>query len=232
MRLSNIITDLYEQANPSDEEFWRTVDVVKWPSDHNYDRIKYQLMRMLTPPQAEGLRRKYDKFYKKLNSLLTGHVDGVGDDGYSDLLAHIIGSGKSAYDSIIDDPDIAQNIVDNNEYVESFSYAFPDKSDYKDIDPDRIKSQAEKYLNNLQPLLGSHSPIKSKEAAQQIQSMVKRLRYAADGNFEKAVKNWNREAYSMWGILTSMRGDSGGRILDLNHGPSNFMNDLVNFAKH
>jgi len=237
MRLSNIITDLYEQANPSDEEFWRIVSKVDWNLDHNYDRIKYQLMRTVSPAQAEGLRRKFDKFYKKLDYVLSGHVEGVGDDGYNDLLSHIIGSGKKTYDAVINEPDLAQTIVDNNEYVESFAYVFPDsrattETGYKDIDPDNMKAQAEKYLGMLQPLVGQHSPVESKESAQLILSMIKRLRAAADGNFEKAAKGWDRESYSKWGSLTNMRGDSGGRIHDLNFGPSNFLNDLVNFTKH
>lgn len=47
---------------------------------------------------------------------------GVGDDGFWDLCAHIIGLGYKVHESIINDPMLLINYED--EYVENFEYIF------------------------------------------------------------------------------------------------------------
>ena len=228
MRLSNIITDLYEQANPSDAEFWKTVKEAKWTSDHNYNRIKVQWMRKLTPPKSEGMRRTFSKFSKKLDAKISDQVEGVGDDGYSDVLAHIVGAGKTFYDSVMKDPSLAQRLIDNDQYKESFAYAFPSKEDYREIDPHDLSFRAERTLERLQVFIGPRSPIKKEEHARVMHDMVKRLRLAADQNFRKAIAGWDKEKYSAWGELVQKfrKYDS-----NLNYGASNLLNDLENFSK-
>jgi len=48
----------------------------------------------------------------------------VSDDGFWDLTAHIVGLGKERYDSIIENPEIAQEISINYMYKENFQYIF------------------------------------------------------------------------------------------------------------
>ena len=226
MRLHTII-DLHEQANPTMEKFWETVKNARWTSDHNYDRIKYQWMRKLTPSQAEGLRRRFDEVKAKLDRKITNVTSGVGDDGYSDLLSHIIGMGKEAYDEVMADPSLAQGIIDRDEYVESFLYSFPYEDDWLSVDPKHLIDQATKYLEGLEQLTGSRSPIKSQESAEALKDMIKRLRIAVSGDFKKAVRGWNKEEYNRWGRLTRETEEYEGI-----YGPPNLINDLVSFITH
>jgi len=232
MRLSHIITDLHEQANPSDAEFWKTVKNARWTSDHNYDRIKYQWMRTLTQPQSEGLRRKFDKIRARLNNKITNIVYHVSDDGFSDLVAHIIGMGKDTYDAVMQNPRLAQNIIDANEYVENFGYSFPDKDDYNLIDPQHLIKQATGYLENLSELTGNRSVISSQEDADTLRDMIKRLRFAESGDFKKAIQingGWDKVLYNRWGKLARHVERTGW--FDAMYGPPNLLNDLKDFLK-
>ena len=225
MRLSNIITDLHEQANPSDEGFWEIVKNARWTSDHNYDRIKYQWMRTMTLPQAEGLRRKFDKFRSRLDNKITDKVHGVGDDSFSDVIAHIIGMGKHAYDLVMKDPSLAQRLIDAHEYVENFGYAFPDKDDYNLIEPKYLIKQATGYLEELSELTSNRSAIKSQEDAETLRDMIKRLRAAESGDFKKATQGWDRSKYKHWGKIVDNTDH------DVLYGPPNLIDELKAFLK-
>jgi len=222
MRLSHIITDLHEQANPTNEKFWETVKKAKWTSDHNYDRIKYQWMRELTPSQIEGLRRKFDKFRARLDNKITSVVHGVGDDSFSDVLAHIIGMGKEAYDAVMKDPSLAQQLIDDNKYRESFSYAFPYKDDYHLIDPQYLISRATSYLEDLSELT---SAITSQRDAETLRDMIKRLRIAETGDFKKATQGW--DGSKRWGELVRNTREH----ISVMQGPSYLMDELEAFLK-
>jgi hypothetical protein len=67
-------------------------------------------------------RRKQEKLYRQLFD-----VQGVSDDSYDDLLWQIVANGEEFYNNITLEK--AQSMVDNNEYTESFAYAFHHVSD-------------------------------------------------------------------------------------------------------
>ena len=48
----------------------------------------------------------------------------VGDDGFWDLTAHIVGLGKVRYESVMKDPSIARLMSINNMFKENFEYSF------------------------------------------------------------------------------------------------------------
>ena len=62
-------------------------------------------------------RRKCVELYKPLFD-----VKGVSDDSYDDLRWQIVANGEEFYNNITLEK--AQSMVDNNEYTESFAYAF------------------------------------------------------------------------------------------------------------
>jgi phage anti-repressor protein len=62
-------------------------------------------------------RRKQEKLYRQLFD-----VTGVSDDSYDDLLWQIVANGEEFYNNITLEK--AQSMIDNNEYTESFAYAF------------------------------------------------------------------------------------------------------------
>lgn len=222
----NTIIDLHEQANPTVEKFWEVVKQVKWTSDHNYTRIKYQFMRSFTKPQVDGLRQRLEQMTNNLDRKLSNRVEGVGDDGYSDLLAHIVGMGKESYDAVLADPTMAQDIIDKNQYKESFSYAFPFEDDWNNLNLQHLIKEAEKYLETLVRMTGSHSSIKSQASAETIKDMIKRLRIAMSGDFKKATRGWDTDTYNRWSDFVDETNFGG------HHGPPNLINDLRDFITY
>ena len=63
------------------------------------------------------VRQKVNSLYDELFG-----VEGVSDDGYSDLLYQIVANGEDFYNNIT--LERAQQMIDNEEYKESFAYAF------------------------------------------------------------------------------------------------------------
>jgi len=221
--LNSVISALFEAV--SDEKFWDFVRRCDWPRDHDYERIKMKMLRSLTKQEVESYRDTKAEFTNKLDTKIGDVVSGVGDDGYSDLLAHIVGSGKELYDAVMDDPSIAQKIVDNYDYHESFSYAFPYEDDWKYLNKEphiRRAQEAFEELSNPDLI----PAIKSEAAATVYKDILNRLKMVLNNKFEKAVEGWSKDSYRNWGAFTSeVRNVDPG----MHHGPPNVLNDVKKY---
>ncbi len=226
--LSAVIDDLFEADAVSDGEFWDFVRKTGWNKDQDYDRIKKMMLRTMNPESVKAMRDRFDNLYNILSRKINDEVENIGDDGYSDLLSHIIGMGKKLYNDILQDPSIAQKIIDARAYEESFSYVFPHDDDWKMNDPQHFMDQATKYLEDLSPLTtGKIQVTIHKEDVETIRDMVKRLRSVESGNFRKAVDGWDRDEYSRWGVLA---GRAKSEDVDLHYGFGNLLYDVQRFA--
>lgn len=224
--LSAVINDLFESV--SEKEFWTFVSKAQWTEDHDYNRIKKMILRTMDKDSARELDKTYRQIYGKLHTHIFDDVEGVSDDSYSDLIAHIVGSGKGLYDAVMDNPSLAQQIIDEHKFKESFSYAFPFDDDWKMNDPKHFMNQATKYLEDLAPLTTGKIQVPlHKEDAKTIRDMVKRMRNIESGNFRKAVDGWDRDEYNRWG---SIAGRARKENIDLHFGFVNLLNDVQRFA--
>ena len=97
------------------------VEHVQWNKDHDYRRIE-NILRQTDPKISKELEHIYGEKTNELNIKLDDKVSGVSDDGYSDLLSHIVGSGKKLYDEVLRDWEVAQDIIERREYEEGFQY--------------------------------------------------------------------------------------------------------------
>jgi len=221
--LNSVISALFEAV--SDEKFWDFVRRCDWPRDHDYERIKMKMLRTLTKQEVESYNNAYGEFRGKLSTKLTDVVSGVGDDSYSDLLAHIVGSGKELYDAVMDDPSIAQKIIDNYDYHESFSYAFPYEDDWNLLDKKPHIERAQEAIEELSnPDLVQ--AIKSEATAMLYKDVLTRLKLVLNNKFEKAVEGWSKQSYRGWGAFTSEVADVDPGI---HHGPPNVLNDVKRY---
>ena len=94
-----------------------------YKKDNDYRRT--QKMFGMMDEEARNLFEKLvDWKISKLYDILLNDVRGVGDDGFSDLTYDIISRGTEFFNKVIENPSIAQEIVDNHDYKESFSYTF------------------------------------------------------------------------------------------------------------
>ena len=69
-------------------------------------------------------------------------VTGVSDDSYDDLRWQIVANGEEFYNNITLEK--AQSMIDNNEYTESFAYAFHKIDDL--VEEDKQSNQREQQL--------------------------------------------------------------------------------------
>ena len=129
-------------------EFWKTIEGMnfnergykeagRWlVEDSGLSFIQIKTIHSIAIHKVNDL---YDKLF---------NVTGVGDDAYSDLLWQIVANGEECYNNITRDK--AQSIIDNNEYNESFAYAF---HIIDEIEEEQNKAnaylKAERYLEDI-----------------------------------------------------------------------------------
>jgi len=94
---------------------------------------------------VEQFRQQYLKQFSRLDEAIRsweerrGNYLPVGDDGYGDLISHIIGLGKDEVERTINCPILAWERCQNrygtvDSYVECFSYCIPDEEDFEAIE--------------------------------------------------------------------------------------------------
>jgi len=103
---------------------WDFVRKARWTDDHDYKRIEKLLLSM-PKNTALAIHRDYKDKLDKLTKAID-NVQGVSDDGFSDLTNHIMGMGRKAYERAMgkDGVKFAQQLVNQNKYQENFGYSF------------------------------------------------------------------------------------------------------------
>lgn len=110
-----------------ENEYWKQIEELEWSKDGDYKRIEQQLIDNFTPSEIKQLddfaRNKVNELGKRFNNDWLGDpgID-VSDDGWSDLRNEVVGRGKEFYENITVEK--LQEMADNNDYNESFSYCF------------------------------------------------------------------------------------------------------------
>jgi hypothetical protein len=117
----------------TEQEFWEIIDALRWSDDHDYKRIKRELMQRFPTPEAL-------KPFRRIFEEKTAAVSNAGDsdhcsDSWSDTVNHIVGLGREEFDRCIADPSLIEARWEACDYQESFSYAVPHDSDYESLTP-------------------------------------------------------------------------------------------------
>ena len=137
-----LVTPLKARQAVLDSKYWEAVAASGWcDSTDEHLPIKKNLIDFLN---KEDVSDFYD-FVQAAVHVLYGRVDEwekesnqkiyLGDDGFSDLLSHIVGLGKEEYDSVLESPVRAWTRSHNGYavpggYQESFLYCIPDEEDF------------------------------------------------------------------------------------------------------
>lgn len=119
----------FDPVGMTEDRFWELVDMAHWPKTSCED-AKIMYRKLLSKEGAKNFRGSVGKAYRMLDRVADQNVHGVGDDGYSDLLKHIVGKGKSTFYKCLNSVNLIQKMADDNDYKESFSYCIPYESDY------------------------------------------------------------------------------------------------------
>lgn len=143
------------------EKFWNEVALIGW-GDTNprrfYDTAKARLLRRWTGEFLEEFNEMKDELYSELGREIervsheSGEGTGCGDDGYNDLLHHIIGLGKKEYEKTLDDPMLAIKRGQEYRYDESFAYCIPSGPDVEMISKGLYIKRARQIVENLTAL--------------------------------------------------------------------------------
>lgn len=114
----------------TEEEFWKIVDSVGWPT--NTDFAKAKLMRQYDQSvMGEFAEMAGKKAAALLNALeaYEREVDGgeyfLSDDGASDMTMHVVGLGKEVYDKSLANPELLAKRASQSDFEESFLYCIP-----------------------------------------------------------------------------------------------------------
>ena len=110
----------------SEDLFWEKVAELGWGTETtDYTKLQRRILETWTPEFTASFRKQMDELSHRLYVALTKDIRDVGDDSFGDLIAHIVGLGHEKYEAVLADHTVAQKMVDDSEYKESFSYAIP-----------------------------------------------------------------------------------------------------------
>jgi hypothetical protein len=177
-----------EGTKPVNENiFWEVVSDLGWDRVGDYKGIKRKLMERFTWEQIEALAAIDTAVYRRLYKAVTDWEEktrqscGCSDDGFSDLLNHIVGLGREEWQACLDDPSKAKARADRGDYTESFSYCWPRHEDYKQLTLKGFWVWIEAQLHELKQLKeGVEIPVKRGEDPTETFQQI-------DGAFEKAI---------------------------------------------
>lgn len=123
----------------TENNFWKIIEKMNWKIDNNYKRISKELKEgkygdnktliQLLNIFQEKINILNKKVKKMTNEEYIKYIN-LGDDGLSDVIAHIIGSGKKSFDSVLENNKNFKIYSQN--YKESFSYSFQDIYEIKE----------------------------------------------------------------------------------------------------
>ena len=112
----DFIPDLKERV------MWQVIEDMNFNERDHHGAGKYLVED--SGLNVKGIKEVYDFAVKKCDALYNKLFDvkGVSDDSYDDLRWQIVANGEEFYNNITLEK--AQSMIDNNEYKESFAYAF------------------------------------------------------------------------------------------------------------
>ena len=143
------------------ELFWEEVALIGWsdnPERKFYNKAKARLLRRWSGEFLEEFDEMKDELYSKLYTAVTkteeatGERTGCGDDGFGDLLNHVIGLGREEYEAAMKDPMRVIKRGQAYNYKESFGYCIPYGHDIEFITKGTYIAKARKIVENLTAL--------------------------------------------------------------------------------
>lgn len=123
------------------ERFWALVAEVDWATrqKHPIEEGERFLRQRLTREEAAAFWEHLQTLRFNLHDVLlhyeeeSGEEFATGDDGFDDLVCHIIGLGQQEYEAVLADPHRAIERAEAGDYRESFRYLVPHPEDYDSV---------------------------------------------------------------------------------------------------
>lgn len=123
---------MYKNRNGKCDEdtFWDCVNEIGWPGRDSTE-VKRDLLKAWTPEFSESFRSIFSEKSRVVGASLNAYEsDGdpdywIGDDGFSDLTAHVVGLGKEVFEREASNPELIAERASKCKYKESFAYCIP-----------------------------------------------------------------------------------------------------------
>ena len=165
-----------------------------WPCDYN--RAMQKLISKYSLQEANQIREMVVGFAGKLDKKIRRYkveIPRVGDDGYSDLLRHIVGLGKEEYYKHLKNLQLVVQRAKNDDYCECFTYCFPSESDYEIANPNTGKK---KFQEQTKGILATLNKLKELDTQHNIyyrpvfNITIASLHYILGGKFDEFITFW------------------------------------------
>jgi len=175
------------------ETFWTLVADIGWGTKTtDVSAIKSRLVREWSREQADAfnsvLYNLEGELYQKLDA--SDLEFGLGDDGFGDLISHILGLGKEDFWAVMSDPRLALKRANApygspEGHAEKFAYCIPDDSDYDKLDGKPYVKWAKENVQSLTTALDQ--PIIKGTLFKVLQDIRAWNQLVADGNYTEAL---------------------------------------------
>lgn len=117
------------QKYVSEERMWELVALAGWPCDCAKAKMMY--VKKLSKDESKAFRLSLSRARNVIHDVADKLDLCCGDDGYGDLLWHIVGLGKDEFYSYCNDPKKIEKLANTFGYKECFGYCIPYEDDYK-----------------------------------------------------------------------------------------------------
>ena len=117
----------------TDNELWKIITDLGWGTKtvdyrklndrlhSDYEIYFHELSEFVQKRRAE-VKNALNEYQRKNTKNINFY--GLGDDGFWDLTAHIVGLGVKKYKEVINNPLIAKKMADDRDFKENFQYIF------------------------------------------------------------------------------------------------------------
>jgi hypothetical protein len=175
--------------------FWEVVADLNWEEESKtrdgVSKVKRKLMARFTYEEIQELEAFDTAAYRRVSNAIEAYENsinqlhgwiGLGDDGFSDLINHIVGLGKEEVDRVCADPKLAKARADAGDFRESFGYCWPHREDYEKQQLSGfyawIDNQIDEYtemLSNMEIKVNLANPIDVGRKADEAKRAIERV---------------------------------------------------------
>ena len=178
-------------------KMWNLIGALGWvESNHNYEAIENLLLQ-----QDDDTIHSFRDFVNERLGDLYERVDNYeaetdnrcgnygGDDSYGDMLSHVVGMGKLAFDTIMADP----TRLDEIKFVENFNYAIPHDTEYarEEHTLGFHQTQAAECMKHLERITLENNPHEVDQDV--ILDLTARMIHLTQGNLVDACEGFIKE---------------------------------------
>ena len=170
---------------------WKQIEALNWNttkhlSSQEKERIAMLALKGMSKEETRSLRDfasdRHLELYKRWDQHKerNPHAYEVGsDDGHSDLLYDIIGSGEAVFNEAIADTKAIEKKASAGDYTECFAYILPNEMDRKKLSRDHFKSNAKELLAEIRNAIQATTQDHTLELLKRLDELLSRITKAS-----------------------------------------------------